>query len=202
MDDIGARLTRLILDAHAILRDIETAKSLGTDSGNMAERLAAELPADGSPLPITPYAEIVPNLRIGFEAGTGVKAEARQLPAAAGARQARIAITELGTTRWLTIECICSWADIIAKNSAHVLVEAAVSPPLTIRPKLRMRMRDGKDYDIEARPFSLGQKPQIQISSLILPENAMSFDLNERPTIILFLDLSPAVLTISRLFVW
>jgi len=207
MDEIGARLTRLMFECFTLKRELEAESPFGADSGNAAEQLLAALPEDGTAIPLGPYAEIIPNLSIGYEAGTGAKIEARRSPAAPpegpfSLEAAEIAVVDIGASRWLTIEYIWDWSALTAKGSAHLLFEADALPATTIRPKLRLQTAAGDRCDIDSGQFRIGRNRDIQMASLILPNSGVEFDYSVRPTIIMFLDPTRVVLNVSRLFVW
>jgi hypothetical protein len=209
MDDIGGRLTQIMWDCFLVKQAIEAAAA-GAASINVAERVEEQLPADGSPVPLRPYAEIVADFRVGFEANSGLEIEVRHsradVPVLGGNGAARgidLTVFEVGTSNWLAIEYIWDWAPILAKRSVHVLLEASALPGTVVKPRLRLRAVTGERIDIESRQFRLGQERQMHMISLIIPDTIeMQFDLTERPEIILFLDLAPVVVSMSRLFVW
>jgi hypothetical protein len=207
MEDFGGRLSKLMLDCFALKQDFEASAGEAADSGNIAERLIARLPANGQAIEVFPYVDVIPNLQFGFDPGAGARVALRRSPAGQSGLLAmlpalQLEVLDIGSSGWLTIEYRWDWEVLLAKRSAHVLFEGEALPATAVRPKLRMRTLAGAQHDIEAGQFRLGKQSDLRMASFILPAQEIEIDYSSRPTIILFLDPANLVVSLTRLFVW
>lgn len=196
---------RLLELAIELRRDVDPSDVRGAaPTENLIEAACASLPEDGTPVVLRPFFGFGGDILFGYQADTGVVAEARCVSALTTPGSAlEITVLETGLTEWLTLEIPWRWDAILKKESAHVVVSMTAHPVAMVQPRLRLPILGGGFRDRLGSSLHVGADPRVLVSSVVANRAVLvDVDMDVAPRMLFFFNLKPCTLRFEKLFGW
>lgn len=190
---LAARLDALVGEFIALHLDILSSQDAGPST---SERVLKSFFSDpllaSNKTPIKAYSELVPDVRIGFEATSNVLLTVQPKQDFSRSPESclnTIWISFSGMSRWLTLELSINWEEFREAKRYQFGLYAQPDRPLTGQVTLRLPLKSGGHIDHRFAEFRLSERDRNvhRTGALRLPDMSEA-DPKERPRILFFFD--------------